>query len=330
MTKTETLLTLWDSRPRRVVNFDSPDDRVFLNSILVALKEAAPAIKLNDAGPLPDPNGDWFLTYTGRKFYPTNPKPEDVCIEDIAHHLSRLCRFGGASGPFYSIAQHSIIVASLVQPEFRLLALMHDATEAYCNDIVRPLKYAMPRYLAIEDLIWLAVAEKFNLPINSPTDIPEIKQADNVALMTERRDLLTQTDYQWSLDRQGYKPAAVKIIPMASDAAEQAFLAMFHELTSLSRDLVTVETPSNDSRSMPETAQNNHTQAVNPNTVGTVSSSDQTADTVDKPASGPAKPVAAPRPKTNRATPPRKPSRLPAARSLASPPPAQPQTTAAA
>lgn len=39
--------------------------------------------------------GDWFLTYTGIHFYPMDPRPEEVCIEDIAHALALQCRFNG-------------------------------------------------------------------------------------------------------------------------------------------------------------------------------------------------------------------------------------------
>jgi uncharacterized protein len=46
---------------------------------------------------VPPPNrGPWFQTFTGRAFFPLNPRPEDVVLEDIAHHLANICRFGGA------------------------------------------------------------------------------------------------------------------------------------------------------------------------------------------------------------------------------------------
>lgn len=45
--------------------------------------------------------GVWMQTRTGRAFYPQNPLPEDICIEDIAHALGNLCRFGGHTKRFY-------------------------------------------------------------------------------------------------------------------------------------------------------------------------------------------------------------------------------------
>lgn len=44
---------------------------------------------------------DWIQTFTGRKVFPLHLRPDDVCIEDIAHHLSNLCRFTGATRSFY-------------------------------------------------------------------------------------------------------------------------------------------------------------------------------------------------------------------------------------
>lgn len=37
--------------------------------------------------------GVWIQTYTGRMFWPLDPRPEEIWIEDIAHALSLQCRF---------------------------------------------------------------------------------------------------------------------------------------------------------------------------------------------------------------------------------------------
>ena len=39
--------------------------------------------------------GRYIKTYTGKHFEPMNPDPEYICIEDIAHALSMLCRGNG-------------------------------------------------------------------------------------------------------------------------------------------------------------------------------------------------------------------------------------------
>jgi len=82
--------------------------------------------------------GDWIQTYTGKRFWPLDPRPEDVDILDIAHSLSLLCRFTGHTSSFYSVSQHSILVAQEVPKRLRLWALFHDAAEAYIGDIARP------------------------------------------------------------------------------------------------------------------------------------------------------------------------------------------------
>lgn len=170
--------------------------------------------------------GDWFQTHTGIQFYPLDPQPEDICIDDIAHALSKICRFGGHTKEFYSVAQHSVIVSNIVPPHLALTGLMHDATEAYIGDVVRPLKYSLPDYIQIEQRLWEVIAERFNLPSVLP---PEIKHADNRALVTERRDLLA-VQRQWGAWTKDYAPIEWKIKPQPPVIAESLFSLRFAEL----------------------------------------------------------------------------------------------------
>ena len=61
--------------------------------------------------------GDWMQIFTGKKFWPLDPKSEEVDIKDIAHSLAFQCRFNGHSNYFYSIAQHSVIVSKIVSKD---------------------------------------------------------------------------------------------------------------------------------------------------------------------------------------------------------------------
>lgn len=169
-------------------------------------------------------NGNWFLTFRGTQFFPLDPRPEEIDIDDIAHALSQICRFGGHSREFYSVAQHSLHVARLCPPELALVGLMHDATEAYCGDMIRPIKLNMPGFKEMEDRIWTAVAERFGLPAEIPA---EVKHWDDVALMTERRDLVAHTDHVWAIEA---KPESREIIPINSNAAKTRFLNEFYRL----------------------------------------------------------------------------------------------------
>ena len=82
----------------------------------------------------------YVSTYTGKQFFPLDPQQDQVDIEDIAHGLAYQCRFNGQTRYFYSVAQHSLIVAGLVPKRLYLAALLHDAAEAYMGDMVKPLK----------------------------------------------------------------------------------------------------------------------------------------------------------------------------------------------
>lgn len=112
-----------------------------------------------------------FNTGTGKLISLKNPKPEAICISDIAAALSKICRFGGHSSHFYSVAQHSVLVAALAPEWARKEALLHDAAEAYLGDVIKPLKVILGDvYAAMEERFEAAIAEKFGLK----TD-PEIK-----------------------------------------------------------------------------------------------------------------------------------------------------------
>lgn len=168
--------------------------------------------------------GDWFQTHTGVQFYPIDPRPEDINITDIAHGLSHVCRFGGHTREFYSVAQHSVIVSQIVPSELALVGLLHDASEAYLGDMVRPLKLSMPEYRRAEERLERVIAEVFGIAFPYP---PEIKHADNVALMTERRDLLAvHRAWSWKVE-----PLAMPIVAWSPQLARRMFLARFKELT---------------------------------------------------------------------------------------------------
>src|SRR6478752_7418281 len=100
-------------------------------------------------------------TFTGKWMDVFSPTPEMICIEDIAHALSLMCRFGGHTPTLYSVGQHSIHVSKLVGNKHKLAALLHDASEAYFMDIPRPIKKKVLEYGPIEDKLMKVIAEKF-------------------------------------------------------------------------------------------------------------------------------------------------------------------------
>ncbi|EHX22395.1 hypothetical protein ECDEC12A_5375, partial [Escherichia coli DEC12A] len=78
----------------------------------------------------------FIKTFSGKHFYYDKINKDDIDINDIAVSLSNICRFAGHLSHFYSVAQHAVLCSQLVPQEFAFEALMHDATEAYCQDIL--------------------------------------------------------------------------------------------------------------------------------------------------------------------------------------------------
>jgi len=162
---------------------------------------------------------DYFVqTYTGKKFYPFNPQADQIDIVDIAHSLSRICRFGGHIEQFYSVAQHSVLVSDMVPLEYATEALLHDASEAYIGDIVSPVKRGFPDLQTVEESIQRVIAYKFNLdyPFSEYT-----KEADLLALATEGRDL--RISNSWNSDNMP-TPMVAKIKPCDMETAKSMFI----------------------------------------------------------------------------------------------------------
>jgi hypothetical protein len=170
--------------------------------------------------------GGWMQTYTGGAWFFADPKPGDVNIIDIAHALSQLCRFGGHSRNFYSVAEHSVYVSLLVPPEFALQGLLHDATEAYVVDVPRPLKHMLSNYADFEGKAWQAIAERFGLPVDMD---PSVKVADNEILLAERDQLLLEPPLPWTWAND-IVPANVRIDCLSPRVAKDFFLRRFSEL----------------------------------------------------------------------------------------------------
>ena len=173
--------------------------------------------------------GPWILTASGKRFFLFDPQPEEIDIVDIAHALANICRFGGHTKFHYSVAQHSVLVSEIVEatvPELAFAALLHDATEAYVGDMVRPLKKQMPAYREVEDATWIAIAKVFALPEILP---PIVKRADMAALLTERRDVmlvnhLNHPEFPWEADELGYEPSAIRVRELTPGEARVKFM----------------------------------------------------------------------------------------------------------
>lgn len=167
-----------------------------------------------------------ILIQSGSYFSFTDPDRATYGIEDIAHSLSNICRFGGHCNYFYSVAQHSVLVSYLVPQDLALEGLLHDAAEAFVGDIPKPLKEMLPDYKLIEDKIDASVRERFELPA---VKSPAIKQADLQMLATEQRDLMPDHDDEWAM-LEGVEPVEGRITAMLPQQAFGYFMGRYNQL----------------------------------------------------------------------------------------------------
>lgn len=177
---------------------------------------------------------DWMQTASGKAFYPNTCKPGDFDIEDIAHALGNVCRFGGHTLFHYSVAQHSVLVADYMianAGRYSLEALMHDATEAYIGDLIRPLKHdgsaLGEAYLAVEKKLEQALASQFGLTYDLFGWPDIVKHCDNVALATEARDVMCAPPQPWHALP---TPMVQRIVPLTPADASRLFLERYEML----------------------------------------------------------------------------------------------------
>ena len=173
--------------------------------------------------------GFGMTTHSGQPFFPLDPHPEEIRIEDIAHALSHQCRFNGHTNKFYSVAQHSCLVAVGLQAnrELAFEGLLHDAAEAYIGDMISPMKALCPDFRDIDQKVDSAVRLRFGLPLMMS---PEVRHQDLRALATEKRDLLNcGPDVDWGPLPDPWEKT---IFTMPPTDAKAMFLEMFAVLTA--------------------------------------------------------------------------------------------------
>lgn len=198
--------------------------------------------------------GDWFVTYTGKEFYPLDPRVEDIDIKDIAHSLAMQTRWMGHCKNFYSIASHSLACAKVAEmddmdSDVVSWALMHDAAEAYTGDIIRPIKsslyvrgdqdaqgvYFMHKFKEFEETLLKLIAERFDLPWPIP---PYVFLIDNRMLVTEARantNYMSNTHWIHQKPWQSIRPFEndEMLLWQTPEMAEKAFLARATEYLGL-------------------------------------------------------------------------------------------------
>jgi hypothetical protein len=130
-----------------------------------------------------------------------DPQPETIDIVSIATALGRICRFGGHSPHFYSVAEHCVQAYDLARddglPTETLKAiLLHDAAEAYIGDVVKPLKALSPWYMEIESRFERAIATRFEVDFKRYASA--IKCYDRLMLKAEKLTMWPDDKTDWS------------------------------------------------------------------------------------------------------------------------------------
>jgi hypothetical protein len=162
---------------------------------------------------------DCVRTYSGQYFNIKEPDTKTIYPIDLATQLSRICRFGGATKEWYSVAEHSVwcaLKAEEMYPEDTTLPfklLLHDAHEAYLHDICSPTKKLLTGYQSLATKAQNAINVRFRAYVTGDDRI-KIKKIDELAL-----------EYEWE-----NKVLRWSGLEMSHDAARDYFLYHFKKL----------------------------------------------------------------------------------------------------
>jgi hypothetical protein len=175
-----------------------------------------------------------ILTRSGHYFDFVDLESNVVTLEDIAHGLSHVCRYAGQCPNFYSVAQHSVLVAQLLERCYGITdrsvlrqGLLHDATEAFIGDVTSPLKRLLPDYQALEARLHADLMRRFGLPAELD---PAVKLADLLALGIEKRELWGNED-EWAV-LGGLKIPKWDLVELPAQTTKLRFLHLYNSLES--------------------------------------------------------------------------------------------------
>lgn len=164
---------------------------------------------------------------TGDPMWPLDPDPAEIDIDVIAHALARQCRYGGhVTVEHYSVAEHCYLMSHAIPQPYALAALMHDAAEAYLQDVVKPIKDNLPTYEGIEDRLLETIFQKYGLPYPLPD---AVKEYDRRICADEKAQVLAPSVIPWGED---LVPLGVTIQAWPPSIAKSMFLMRFYELTN--------------------------------------------------------------------------------------------------
>lgn len=181
----------------------------------------------------------WKQTQTG-VFKPQNPEGYDYPLQEIANALGKVCRFGGHTNTFYSVAEHCYSCSNLLDlwgasAMYQLAALLHDAQEAYTGDMPSPYKQMFPEFKLWETRVQKALLKTKGVPYEIVKH-PIIKQADLQLLQIERACLLPEPHIPWPEATWPSEPVCWNLsdilcpTPYTPEQAATVFIGRYYQL----------------------------------------------------------------------------------------------------
>lgn len=186
---------------------------------------------------------DYVEVPSGRFVNMRDPDPADITLDDVAHKLAQINRYGGSTKYPYNVAQHAVFVSERLKrtghsKRIQLLGLHHDDAEAFLMDIPRPWKALLGDvYKEMTATFDAAISEALGLPHEEIIDHALIKKADNFALLVEARNMLPSGGHRWDYLKGLELPARI-VTPdyfygeVYWRVTKQAYLNRHEELTN--------------------------------------------------------------------------------------------------
>lgn len=181
----------------------------------------------------------WIQTFTGIKFDLLEPTEEMFCIEDVAHHLSIINRFVGASKFHYSVGYHCVLSCQMAPKHLKLEALLHEIDEPYINDLSYPLKMLLLETTDVIKNISSNIKKigwkKFGV-LDTDNDYAhtieakKLKEIDCRMAITEEMQLMRNKGWLYGEKYEGLEPYfGIEILKLDPSNIEQLFLAEYRK-----------------------------------------------------------------------------------------------------
>ncbi|QDP58389.1 MAG: hypothetical protein Unbinned664contig1000_70 [Prokaryotic dsDNA virus sp.] len=136
-----------------------------------------------------------MLTSAGRHIDLMGVRAKDIDFIEIGYSLSNIMRFTGHAQKDWSVAQHCLLMAEMVTRTAAPYALLHDAHEAFSNDLSSPFKAAMAARIPGGDRAYRLLCDDFDAAIYAAAELiypvpalieAEIKEADQILCSAEQ------------------------------------------------------------------------------------------------------------------------------------------------